>query len=45
MIPKKYIGEVIIGSYAVVLGGIIYFSGKYTKYDEETVKDILKTWF
>ena len=44
MIPHKYIGEILISSYAVVLGGIIIFSTKYSKYDEETVKEILKTW-
>jgi len=45
MIPYKYIGEILIFSYSVVLGGIVLFSSKYTKYDEEIVKEILNNWF
>ncbi len=45
MIPHKYIGEILISSYTIVLSGIIFFSSKYTKYDEEIVKEILNNWF
>jgi hypothetical protein len=44
MIPKKQIGELIIASYAFLLSGLTIISGKYMKYDEELVKEILRTW-
>jgi len=44
MIPPKKIGEIIICSYTFLLSGLIIISGKYMKYDEELVKEILRTW-
>lgn len=44
MIPKKKIGEFIISSYTFFVSGIIILSGRYMKYDEETVKEILRSW-
>jgi hypothetical protein len=44
MIPPKKIGEIIIGSYTFLVTGMIILSGRYMKYDEETVKEVLTTW-
>lgn len=44
MIPRKKIAELIIGSYTFLLSGAIIISGRYMKYDEETVKEVLRTW-